>query len=332
MVNKNENNELREKEKSRLVIGQRLQHFRHSLPNEIRQLSEFASKIGLSESLLSRIESGKASLPLDAVERIADKFGCRPEALIAGDAYPNKEKDPLQSGIDFLRQAQYLGVDGLFPDRTLALGYLLQFAQEMRSGEIKITGSSLRGLEQKSEHGFVRRLIEFGNNPLIEMKVIMTHPMHGPEREHQENRPEGSIVREILTGIIWCIEVLKIEPENIKLSKASPSSFSIFLLDGPEGRGLINPYPTMRQAFLSFTITVHRGANGKGPGEAVSIFETYLQANFRDPWDDQNVTVDLIKGLEECKEILSEDKGKTDTKELRPHKELLELTLKKCSK
>jgi len=325
MVNKSEVN--KQRVENRLPIGQRLQRFRLSLTGDERQLGKFASKIKLSESLLSRIESGKASLPLDAVERIADKFGCRPETITHGDAYPERDKNPLQSGIELLQQAKSLGVDGIYQDRTSALSYLLEFARKMRSGDINITGSSLRGLEQRSDHKFVDYLKELGSNPHFKMKVIMTHPKYGPAREHQENRPKGSIVREILTGISWCIEVLNIVPDNIKLSKASPSSFSLFLIDGPEGKGIINPYPTMRQAFLSFTLAVRKVSAEEGSGEAVSIFETYLQSNFYDPWVDPGVTIGLIEGLNECHEIANDKKG---PEELTSHQEMFKLTLEKC--
>lgn len=318
----------KEREKNRRVIGQRVQQLRLGLELEKQSLGQFAQNIGLSESLLSRVESGKASLPLDVVELIAKTLGCRVDAIITGEAYPG-EKNPLRSGIEFLQQAEGLGVDGIYQDRTSALGYLLPFAEKMRAGEINITGSSLRGLEQRSEHRFVSYLEKLGNNPQFKMKVIMTHPALGPKREHQENRPKGSIVREIFTGINWCIEVLNIPPENIRLSIVSPSSFSIFLIDGPEGRGIINPYPTMRQAFLSYTLAVRKVSAEKGAGEAVSIFETYLSANFREPWVDPNVTVALKEGLEDCKSCIA--KGNEGSEELKPHQEMLELTLKKCT-
>ncbi|GAI17920.1 unnamed protein product, partial [marine sediment metagenome] len=223
----------------RRIIGQRVRDLRLRLPGDASQLKEFANRVKLSESHLSRIESGTASLPLDAVERIANIIGCRPEAIITGNQYQDNGTHPFQDALVFLQQAQLLGIDGLFPERTSALGHLLPFAEKMHGGKVFITGSSLRGLEQRPEHGFVRRLTDFGRNPTFEVKVIMTHPKLGSKREYQERRPPGSIIREIFTGINWCLDVLQIHPTDIRLSIASPSSFSIFLIDGAEARGII---------------------------------------------------------------------------------------------
>jgi transcriptional regulator with XRE-family HTH domain len=314
----------------RRAISRRVQQLRLGLPEKERQLGTFADKVGLSESLLSRIESGKVSLPLDAVELIADVAGCQPEVITTGRIYVEGQKLPLQPAVEFLQQAQDLGVDGLFRDRAAALGYLVPFVNKMRGGKIFITSSSLRGLEQRSEHRFIRRLVELGGNPRLEMKVIMTHPKLGSKREHQEHRPEGSIVREILIGINWCLEVLHIEPANIRLSIASPSSFSIFLIDESEGQGIINPYPTMRQAFLSYTLAVCKVPADRGGGEAVSIFETYLGANFLEPWNDPNVTTELKSGLEECLDCIKNESE--EGKDLKTHRDMLNLTLEKCEK
>ena len=317
-----------QRDEQRRAIGLRVQRLRLSLPPEESQLSTFAASVDLSDSLLSRIESGKASLPFDAVERIANVTGQHPEAITTGNPYPDIGDHPFREAGKFIKQAELLGVDGLFADRAAALGHLLPFAKKMRKGRVNITASSLRGLEQKSEHRFVRRLMEFGRNPNFEVQVIMTHPKLGSRREYQEHRPTGSIVREILTGINWCLDVWNIAPSDIRLSIASPSSFSIFLIDGPEGRGIINPYPTMRQAFLSYTLAVRNVPAEGSAGEAVSIFQTYLAANFREPWQDENVTVGLEEGLEECWQCIQK-KGE-GSEELESHRDTFDITLRNC--
>jgi len=323
---RNENQNRRDE--LRRTIGLRVQDLRRSLPSDQSQLSKFADAIHLSDSLLSRIESGKASLPLDVVEQLADVTGCRPEAITTGNAYPGLGEHPFHEALKFIQQAKQLGVDGLFGDRSAALGHLLPFAERMRKGKVYITGSSLRGLEQQSEHRFVRRLMDLGQNPHFEVRAIMTDPKLGSKREYQERRPTGSIVREILTGINWCLDVWQISPDDIRLSIASPSSFCIFLIEGPEGRGIINPYPTMRQAFLSYTLAVRKVAAEAGAGEALSIFQIYLAANFVEPWQDSHVTVGVEEGLQECLQCI--EKKAEGSVELESHRDQLELTLRNC--
>lgn len=139
--------------------------------------------------------------------------------------------------------------------------------------------------------------MDLGRNSNFEVRVIMTHPKLGPKREYQERRPPGSIIREILTGINWCLDVWQTAPTNMRLRITSPSSFSIFLIDGPEGPGIIYPYPTMHQAFLSYTLAVRNVQAEESAGEAVLIFQTYLAANFNEPWQDEHVTTGLDEGL-----------------------------------
>lgn len=318
---KNQSNWFKE---DRQAIGRRILQHRNQLG---KSLTDIADKVDLTESLLSRIESGKVGLPLDRLEMLSAIFGCHPEEIRIG-RISDDQILPLQPALEFLQQAQNLGVDGLFQDRASALEHLVPFLKKMRMGQILINGSSLRGLEQKSELEFIQSLVKLGGNPRITMKVIMTHPKIGPNREKQEGRPEGSIVNEILTGINWCVETLQIEPKNIKLSTASPSSFSIFLLAGTEGRGIINPYPTMRQAFLSYTLVVRKVPSNKGAGEAVSIFDTYLRANFNDPWDGRYITKELIEELRDCLECIK--KNPKEYKDLAIYRDRIELTLKKC--
>ncbi len=324
----NQNPELTSRRASqRRAIGQRLREQRSQRAPNI-PLKTFSEQVGLSDSLVSRIESGTASLPLDAVPRIAEVLGCRQEAILSNEPHPEAGTLPFHKAVEFLQKAQLLGIDGLYPDRPSGLSHLVPFAEEMCGGKVFITASSLRGLEQRPEHRFVRRLMAFGHSPTFEVSVIMTHPRLGSEREHQERRPPGSIVREILTGITWCIESLRIPPSHIRLTTASPSSFSIFLIDGPEGRAIINPYPTMRQAFLSFTLAVRSVPVDGRAGEVISVYQTYLEANFREPWQDQQVTVGLIKGLQECQDLI--DNRDEECEELRIHGEMLKRVLAKC--
>jgi len=309
-------------------IGARVRQVRLALPSEEAQLLTFAKNVGVSNSLLSRVESGKASLGVEVVDRIAEVAGCRPEAITTDDPYPERDLSPFSDAATFLGQARLLGVDGLFPDRASALSHLVPFAEKMRSGAIHITSSSLRGLEQRSEHEFVRKLIEFGRNARrYDVRIIVTDPRLGSAREHQERRPEGSIVREIFTGINWCLNDMGIHHSRIRLSRVSPSLFSIFLLDGAEGRGLINPYPTMRQAFSSYAFTVRRVADQPvGP----QIHESYYQANFSEPWQDKRITVALHKGLVECDACIEKEKGGSGYEQLAPYRIMLQRAMETC--
>jgi len=321
-LNKNLNYE------QRRIFGLRIQNKRRSLPPDKSLLSYFAKSLGMNESLLSRIESGNASFPLEKIELLAEVAGCREEEILYGNAYPDFGKHPFNETLKFLQQAAILGVDGLFTDRAASLGHLLAFAERMRKGKLYITASSARGIEQRTDHLLVQRLMEMGPNDHFEVRVIMTHPKLGSKREYLERRPTGSIIREILTGINWFLDVWQIKPIDIRLSKANPSSFCIFLVEGPEGRGIINPYPTMRQAFLSYTLAVHKVAAGGGAGEAVSIFQNYLTANFEEPWQDSHVTEGLVDGLEKCIQII--EKKEPGSEELGLHREQLERTYQNC--
>ena len=310
-------------------IGMRVKQARLNLPPKESSLGVFAKKILLSESQLSKIESGNASLPLELLEVIATATGCRREQILTGEGYPQRTKRSLDPALLFLQQAKLVGVEGLHAERAPALTELVEFASNMRAGRISITGSSLRGLEQRSEHDFVKLLQRFANDrPKVELRVIMTHPKHGSVREHLEHRPKGSITREIFAGISWCLEVLHIDVANIRLHNASPCCFSIFLEDGPEGCGLINPYPAMRQSFMSFALVVRRVAETGVGGGAMSVFQTYRQANFEDPWQDQRVTTSLPDGMTECADCI---KNKTEGyEELHPHEASLQAIIEHC--
>jgi len=294
-------------------VGLGILYKRKSLPPDQRSMAAFCSRIGISESVLSRVESGKISCPLEIVNSIAAVTGCDPREIIDPDFHPPAPVHPFHKAMGFLEQCESMGVEAIFADRTAALTHVLPFATEMRRGRVLLSGSSLRGLDQQAEHPFVRRLMDFCHDPKFDVKVIMTHPKLGHNREYHERRPRGSIVGEILTGINWCLDVWGLKPCSIRLSLASPSSFCLFLVDGPHGRAIVNPYPTMRQAYLSYALAVRSFDGVNSNDVAVSVYRTYLSANFEEPWQDDGVTVELARGLEEWKDaIQNEEKTGTD--------------------
>lgn len=285
-------------------IGLFIRKARSQLPSEEGTLAKLAEKLGLTESQLSRIESGALSLPLELLDEVAQAIGQhREQVFMGGEAQVSRPEHPFAPTMHFLDQARLLGVDGLYAERAAALTHLVAFAKRMNSGKIRITGSSLRGLEQKSDHEFITQLRRFTagrNRDRFDCRFILTDPRLGGKREDQERRPKGSITREILTGIGWCLNQLQVHHRHIKLNQTSPSCFGIFLIEGGEGRGCANFYPTMRQAFTSFAITFRSLNEDQKGGEANSVFQTYVQANFEEPWQEEGVTIDLLEGLNQC--------------------------------
>ncbi|GEM_PF-1448751 len=63
-------------------VGLRIAHFRRIHPAGAISQERFAERIGVSTSLLSKIERGDRSLSLLLLERVADALGVRPHDLI----------------------------------------------------------------------------------------------------------------------------------------------------------------------------------------------------------------------------------------------------------
>lgn len=291
--------------KTRREIGERIRKAREELNDEKRTLKWFCEAVGgnLSESLLSQMESGSRPISSDLLLRIANVTGVSPHELLSGRGEKPVQID-FQPTVQFLEQAQRLGVKALGMDRDAALFDLLPFLNGMYTGEVNITGSSLKGLQQDSNHEFIKKLIEVARDrPKIAVRTLMTHPKYGYTREFLENRISGSIVSEIFQGIRWGVGILEIPPENIKFVKASPTCFSIFLWNGREGVGFVNPYPLMKQAFTCFSLTVRSvdRPDAQG-GRAQSIYQSLSNANFHTPWEDTsgNITVPLSVAIDEC--------------------------------
>ncbi|MBU6409889.1 MAG: hypothetical protein KGR98_05820, partial [Verrucomicrobia bacterium] len=135
------------------------------------------------------------------------------------------------------------------------------------------------------------------------IRVMFTHPQtDGFRREVLEGRVGGSIVTEIFQGIVWAMDYLNIPPENIRLLKASPSIFTVFAWNTRTGVALLNPYPLMAQAFLSFSLIIRSSDRLPGQAHLTALYETLYRANFNDAFYDQTgkITVDLQAGIDEC--------------------------------
>jgi len=235
--------------------------------------------------------------------RISESFGIAPEQLLYDKPPERTSTADFASTIDFLQQAQRLGIRSFHPIRDTALFDLIPFVQGMFSGEICITGSSLKGLQEDVNHEFVNQIDRVRDRrDQVGLKVLMTHPKFGYHRESLEGRTRGSIVSEIFQGLKWAMTRLQVRPADIKMVKASPTCFSIFVQDGHRGVGLVNPYPTMKQAFTSLSLIVESVQRADAPGRAQSIYHNYFNSNFSSPWNDTSgkITVTLADALKEC--------------------------------
>ncbi len=255
--------------------------------------------------MLSQIESGIRNVTfeqLSAIARVTHKdlfelVGVEQGGVPVGGHF-------LQAG-DFLTRADDMGIVGFETNRDAALNHLIPFISSMYAGEICITGSSLRGLQQ-ANFEFVEYLVRAHLQQKIPVKIMFTHPEKGSERENLEGRVQGSILAEIWQGVRWALLTIGVDEQNIRFAKASPTIFSVFAWNGRKGMGLINPYPIQQQGYMTFCVILrsvdNRAERRPGHAQPTPIFEKLMGANFRQPWEDKTeiISVSLQRGIDEC--------------------------------
>jgi transcriptional regulator with XRE-family HTH domain len=262
----------------------------------------------ITEPKLSKIETGTDSLPAELIPHLAEITGKNPEELLGVESPSDTTIQNFEHTISFLSQAGELGIIGLEATRGTGLLRIVNFLRKMHVGEVAITASSLRGLQQDRSNEFVRALRFLSNQRRqVKIRILFTHPLNGYDREILEGRVAGSIVTEIFQGIAWAMQFLNVRTEDIRLLKASPSVFSVFAWNESQGMGLINPYPTMAQGFVSFAVLLKSiDAHGARMHHGISLFGSLYRANFRDVWQDaeptgtKKICVDLDTGFQQC--------------------------------
>jgi transcriptional regulator with XRE-family HTH domain len=292
----------RAEDEARIQIGERLKQAREQLPEPLCQAKTFAEVIGKTPPELSMIERGQRPLSSETLAAVFENTGIRPSELFGKEPV----RRPLLPAMQFLSDSHDLGIVGICRDRRAGLYRLVEFMDSVHQGELLITGSSLKGLKQDITHPFVRALSNICSKRKdnVSVKVILTHPWFASHREHVEQAPAGAIVREVFDGIWWCRNHLTIDIDKIKLIKAGPTCLSIFIVDHRQQRrlGLVNPYPMMSQAFNALSMIVEP-AELTTTGQMPSVFDSYIEANFRTAWDSSGrsgVTETLERTMEEC--------------------------------
>lgn len=71
------------------VIGERIRYLRNSLLNMSQE--DFAKKIGLDRTYMSKIEAGKQNLTLETLNKICDGLGITLKQLFDFDVPKNEE-------------------------------------------------------------------------------------------------------------------------------------------------------------------------------------------------------------------------------------------------
>lgn len=294
------------RKKRRLEIGTRVREARQKLKGNSSDAAVMARALHISESQLSRYETGAQSLPTELLYDAAKHLGVHPLSLLPDVGHLGAgggSRHPFYQATEFLQNCMDLGAEYVLPNREAALAKLAEPLRRLYQGKVQITGSSFKGLLQNPRDEFVKALIECSTdvNRKNQVQAIMTHPLYGFTREGLENRLRGAIVAEIFQGIRWLLQTVGLHKSNIKLMRAAPSSFTIFMEDDVGGTCLVNPYPMMQQAYNCFAMVAARPLSVGSGLQSRSIFVSFQNANFSEPWGDSKVTADLDKALEECR-------------------------------
>ncbi len=284
---------------ARPEMGKRIRDARIRLRMQLKAL---ADAVSMGDAQLSRIESGSLALPCDRLSKLSQFLGVSPEYLLYGE--PPTQPGSLRGGLDLLRAANEFGTESLHRDRHDAMSFLVPFAKDMYEGEIKITGSSLRGLWSATTHPFIQEFTNICHSrPQVQVRCMLTHPRIAHSRETQEGAPHGTIALEVLRGLRWLVEDLRIPVVNMRLCRAHPSTFSLFLHGMSVGRAIITCYPIAATAFESITTGIRRLSPNE-EGAARSQYSLIMAANFDRPFGDANIAVGVLDGLRECLDIV----------------------------
>jgi transcriptional regulator with XRE-family HTH domain len=281
-------------------IGERMREARETLPKPDRNLAEFSKKLEISKAYLSQMESGKKPIPIHLLIRVANETGKSLDFLLSGQSQTGLESIvSFNSAIEFLQKASALGVFGMESTRESALYRCLPFLRSIRNGEVDITASTLRGLTVDPNNAFVAELKKKSES--LNIRILFTHLQCAGLREQLEGRAVGGIVDEVVVGIKWAHSTWNVPLANMKFVKSAPNTFTIFVSDGKNAVGLINPYPLRQQAYMSFTLLLQKALvpSDHRPPTASSIYEGLHNSNFVGPWDDGKITVDLRAGATE---------------------------------
>lgn len=266
---------------------------------DLRSAREFALRLRISPSQLSMYESGARPIPAAILVRAAEVARVDLNSLMQRTASVDREH-PFLHAVQFLQHARDLGIEDVFQTRSAGLLAMTPFLRDTTHGKLFITASSLRGVREDVGNPFVRALAEMQQRgePAFDIQAILTYPKIGDHRAKVEGRVEGSISAEIVQGVKWLLRDLRVPASNIKFLKASPSMFSLFIMRGDDGLGLLNSYPAMAQAFTAFSLIVR-----PNPTSGHDVFSRVLTNNFHFPWNsaDSDITVDLVQTIQDCK-------------------------------
>jgi transcriptional regulator with XRE-family HTH domain len=266
-------------------IAGRFRTIREKLPAELAKAGDLARELKKSAAYISRLETGAKSVPAEVLVWMAKRAKVAPWELFFGEA--RRPAPPFQEAAAFLQRANEMGIVNLEPDRERALSKIVPFIDALDSGTVDITGSTLRGLRQKSPDPFVIAVRRKREPVRLAVRILFTHLEQAFLREELEGRNPGAIVQEVVEGIRWARDTWHLDWQDIKLVKAPPALFSVFVGDREQARGVgvANIYPLMTQAYVSPAMVLQNTGN---PSE---IYQALHRTNFADPWEKASVTV-----------------------------------------
>lgn len=150
-----------------------------------------------------------------------------------------------------------------------------------------IVSSSMKGILELAAGrfdgaGLLTWAGELAAKDLLDVRILMTHPLYANLRASQELRLVDAIPEEIKEALRF-LQECQVPVEGVRLVCATPTVFAI----ATRVEMLLNPYPYSAEAFRSFTVRVrkvHLAPSDRHAAIHRDIFEQYEHRHFEIPW------------------------------------------------
>ena len=249
-----------------------------SLAIALEQLAESKSK-DPTEALLKAV--------FDQVEGLSKAVAGLQEQVAGPDGHthvPTYIRDQVQTllgrysdELDLLKAVQRAGVIGIHKRRESALKEFEEHLDK-EDKEIRIIGSSLKGLLQKEECKEIAETLQVKVKLGCQVKFLLTHPIFADLRASQENRRPTVIGKEII-DTLRLLKSWGVDSKNVRLYLGTPTCFAI----KTTRHMLVNPYPYMAVSYDSPCLILQHSEH-VGSEQSDYFFDEFDSRHFA-AWD-----------------------------------------------